>query len=734
MNIKKIAFIATALVAQIGNLFSQGTLPMFWNMDGSVTPTGFSAEQGTGNKTYSLASIVNSTPFALRLDLNNEYVQAHWSGKADTVSFYAAGTSTGASWKGEVSVDESSDGSTWSTIKTFVNDIPNKATFQFVRVKESSRYVRIFYLKKESGFNLAIDDFSVRPKAPSENPEIQVFYKQQQQINGGSVSTGNDTLIVFEVYNNGTKNDLSITGLSLSNNATQNFSILTAAPLTVASAAKKEIKIRLNRTEGGTYSAGLTIASNDADNGSFTLDFSTIKGSKSSEPIAQPNNLQVLAKAFRMSAGFDKSDAENYLILVSVGNSSDVPTDGKVYQRGEYIGTSRVLYSGSKNSGIDFDNTVANTDFQIRVFGFNGYGEFTNYLVENPLQERVTTPGLVAGNYYSTISVSKPTFIQDIYALINPHTRIFYSNYASYVIEQFESRDTTENKKIVEDLYTGFPYIYEPPFSHSIMSREHCYPQSYMTKVSDLEPVYSDLHLLYTVNQDKVNAVRSNYPLDEVSQVTSTFFGGTFGRNEKGDFCYEPRDFAKGVAARANFYACAAYNTAEFPFTLPTSNMLVNELQFQEILKKWNTDFPPTPWEIARHEYIAQASVQGNRNPFIDNPNWACYIDFSLMKHVPDGTACKFTDSIPGRVSMARTAEINVFPNPAVSEFNIDLGAFKGEAVSIYVIDYYERTLMQAQTAERNFRFNSDALASGSYLILVRSESGKTAAASLLKP
>lgn len=734
MNIKRIAFFAAALVAQLGVLFSQATLPMFWNMDGALTPTGFSAEQGTGKKTYSSATLVNSAPYALRLDATGEYVQAHWSGKADTVSFYAAGTSTGAAWKGEVTVDESGDGSTWSTVKTFVNDIPNKTTFQFVRVKESARYVRIFYSKKEFGFNLAIDDFSVRPKPPGENPEIQVFYAQKQQINGGSISTGNDTLIVFEVYNNGTKNDLSITGLSLSNNATQNFSILTATPLTVASNTKKEIEIRLNRTENGTYAAGLSIASNDADNATFTLDFSTIKGSKASEPKAQPSNLQVLAKAFRMSAGFTKSDAENYLILVSIGSSNSVPTDGKVYQRGEYIGTSRVLYSGSNNSGIDFDNTVANTEFQVRVFGFNGYGEYTNYLVENPLQELVTTPGLVAGNYYANTSVSKSTFVQDVYALINPHRRVFYSNYAAFVIEQFEARDTTDNKKIVEGFYSGFPYIYEPPFSHSVMSREHTYPQSYMTKVSDNEPVYSDLHLLFTVHQDKVNAVRSNYPLDEVVQISTTFFGGTFGRNDKGDFCYEPRDFAKGAAARANFYACAAYNTAEFPFTLPTSNMFVNELQFQETLKKWNTDFPPNPWEIARHEYVAQADVQGNRNPFIDNPDWACYIDFSLMKHVPEGTACQTTDSIPGRVSKINFAEINVFPNPAVSEFNINLDAFKGESVSIYVVDYYERTLMQAQTAERNIRFDSDDLASGSYLILVRSESGKTAVATLLKP
>ena len=162
--------------------------------------------------------------------------------------------------------------------------------------------------------------------------------------------------------------------------------------------------------------------------------------------------------------------------------------------------------------------------------------------------------------------------------------------------------------------------------------------------------------------------------------------------------------------------------------------MLVNELQYQEILKKWNKDFPPNPWEIARHEFIAQSTVQGNRNPFVDNPNWACYIDFTLMKHVADGSACQTTDSIPGLVSLPNTANITVFPNPAVSAFNIDLSEFNGESVDIFVIDYYERTVMQAQSSEKRIRLELDALASGPYLVLVRTKSGKTAASTLLKP
>ena len=735
MNIKRIAIIATAVLAQIGSVYSQGTLPMFWDMDGSTAPTGFSADQGpAGSKlVYSSAALVKSSPYALRLDYTTEYAQAFWSGKADTVSFYLAGTSTGDPWQGEVTVDESTDGSSWSTIKTFKDDIPNVTTGYFVRVKSDSRYVRIYYKAKVSGFNLAVDDFSVRPKAPSENPEIQVYYNNTQQINTGTVSTGNDTVIVFEVYNNGTKNDLTLSTLSLTGNQADDFSILTSTPLTVSSGKREEVKIKLNNAQNGTYEATLNIASNDLDNPNFKLNFSTIKGSKASEPVAQPQNLVIDAKAFRMNAGFSKSDAEHYLILVSVGTATDVPTDGKSYERGEYIGKSRVLLAGDDNANIDFDNTVANTTYHIRVFGYNGYGEYTNYLTTNPLEKTITTPGLEPGAYYGSLAPSENNFIQDLYALINPHRRIYYSNYSSNVIDQFEARDTTNSKKIVEGFYTGYQYIYEPPFSHSVMSREHCYPQSYMTKVSDNEPNYSDLHLLFTVHQDKANAVRSNYPLDEVDQVSTTFFGGTFGRNANGDYCYEPRDFAKGVAARANFYACAAYNTAEFPFTLPTSNMLVNELQYQNILKKWNKDFPPSPWEIARHEFVSQESVQGNRNPFIDNPDWACYIDFSLMKHVPAGTACA-TDSIPGSVKAPNTADIKIFPNPTVEEFNIDLTAFNHETVDIYVIDYYERTMMHETTSNEDIRLNATRLSSGTYLVLVRSKSGKTAASTLLKP
>jgi hypothetical protein len=69
-----------------------------------------------------------------------------------------------------------------------------------------------------------------------------------------------------------------------------------------------------------------------------------------------------------------------------------------------------------------------------------------------------------------------------------------------------------------------------------------------------------------------------------------------------------------------------------------------------------------------------------------------------------------------------------------VEEFNIDLTAFNHETVDIYVIDYYERTMMHETTSNEGIRLNATSLSSGTYLVLVRSKSGKTAASTLLKP
>jgi len=47
-------------------------------------------------------------------------------------------------------------------------------------------------------------------------------------------------------------------------------------------------------------------------------------------------------------------------------------------------------------------------------------------------------------------------------------------------------------------------------------------------------------------------------------------------------------------------------------------------------LLEWNRRYPPTESEIRRNKRVEQ--LQGNRNPFIDNPAWADDIWLSLCE------------------------------------------------------------------------------------------------------
>jgi len=279
-------------------------------------------------------------------------------------------------------------------------------------------------------------------------------------------------------------------------------------------------------------------------------------------------------------------------------------------------------------------------------------------------------------------------------------------------------------KKIINCFYSGFPYIYTPPFFFNTadpdyLSREHSYPYSWMPESSQDSANYSDLHILYLVHQNKVNASRSNYPFNNLKTVTVNFYGGKFGLDSAGEFAYEPRDFAKGAVARSQFYICATYNRPGKTFTIPTANDFLGTNQDQGVLKRWNLQYPPTNWEIARHEYVA--GVQNNRNPFIDNPNWACFIDFSKMQYLAGGN-CNAGNS-NSITTKKKIVGLNSYPVPATDLLNVDLSAFAGEEVILSLTDFYERTVIQTTSQSNLVQLSTKSLAAGTYLLLVQ---GKT--------
>ncbi len=245
------------------------------------------------------------------------------------------------------------------------------------------------------------------------------------------------------------------------------------------------------------------------------------------------------------------------------------------------------------------------------------------------------------GTYYNSIDTASASFVTDLHNLIYPHTRITYDNFDETNISHFVARDTTNGNKVVTCVYTGYNYVYAPPFTWVTFSREHTWCQSWMPSVNvsgfESRPEYSDQHHLFPVHQNNANGRRSNHPLGKVVNVTYQFLEGKLGTDANGHTVYEPRDSHKGDAARALLYMAICYNGENgynWTFNNLNQNILPNQSSPEApedvaLLKQWNQQDPPDNWETARNDYVY--SIQGNRNPFVDHPEYVNVIDFNTL-------------------------------------------------------------------------------------------------------
>ena len=101
--------------------------------------------------------------------------------------------------------------------------------------------------------------------------------------------------------------------------------------------------------------------------------------------------------------------------------------------------------------------------------------------------------------------------------------------------------------------------------------------------------------------------------------------GETPGNFVDGD-SFEPRDAVKGDVARMVFYMAIRYEGDDGWPDLEVNDLVGNgsapRLGRLSVLLDWNAQDPPSAFERRRNDVI-QADYQGNRNPFIDHPEWA---------------------------------------------------------------------------------------------------------------
>lgn len=219
-------------------------------------------------------------------------------------------------------------------------------------------------------------------------------------------------------------------------------------------------------------------------------------------------------------------------------------------------------------------------------------------------------------------------------------------------------------------------------------NKEHLIPQSYFNSAM---PMYSDAH--HVVPSDgKVNGWRSNYAFGVVDGTSSSPCnsgasntpcnsqnGSKKGTNKNSGYSagfsgivFEPIDEFKGDVARSFLYFATRYETQMAGFFTTASaetnppevlamfdgtNNKVFTNTFLNILLTWHQNDPVSAKEIAFNNAIY--NFQGNRNPYIDHPEYACLIWNSACNALSTPTL--------------EYATISVYPNPSNgNKVNID--------------------------------------------------------------
>ena len=254
-----------------------------------------------------------------------------------------------------------------------------------------------------------------------------------------------------------------------------------------------------------------------------------------------------------------------------------------------------------------------------------------------------TTPPEPTGYYVTTQGLTGYALKTELYNIIKGHNSQGYS--AIWSFYDSASRDTSfENDNSILDRYSENP-AGQDSFSYVAVSdqcgtysnegdcynREHSFPKSWFG--GKVEPMNSDVHHIFATD-GYVNSKRSNFPFGDVASATYTSSNGsklgsaTSSLNYSGTV-FEPIDEFKGDFARAYFYMATRYenvigswqnNTTYSDAVLNGTSNQVFENWVVGMLIQWHTNDPVSQVELNRNQ--AAFEHQGNRNPFVDHPEF----------------------------------------------------------------------------------------------------------------
>ncbi len=289
------------------------------------------------------------------------------------------------------------------------------------------------------------------------------------------------------------------------------------------------------------------------------------------------------------------------------------------------------------------------------------------------------------GYYDGTDGLTGETLRSVLHQIIDNHNSQSYGN----LHELFEDTDAKSNNT-VWDMYSDNPGG-NPPYTYHFTgsdqcgnyggegdcyNREHSWPSSWFNNGS---PMKSDLFHLYPTD-GYVNGMRSNYPFGEVQNPNWTSQNGS-KRGTMSSYGYygtvfEPIDEYKGDFARTYFYMSTRYYNEDNSWD---ENDMVDGADLKDwavdMLIDWHEADPVSDKEIDRNDAIY--SIQYNRNPYIDHPEFVDYIWGSQVVENSD------------QYSILNYQLVNAYPNPfnPVTTIGYQLPALSSVLLAVYDVN-----------------------------------------------
>tara|TARA_B100000575_G_C23143364_1_gene666248 strand:- start:6053 stop:8272 length:2220 start_codon:yes stop_codon:yes gene_type:complete len=228
-------------------------------------------------------------------------------------------------------------------------------------------------------------------------------------------------------------------------------------------------------------------------------------------------------------------------------------------------------------------------------------------------------------NYYGSCNgLNGEELKNELHNIIKNHTSYSYTTTKSILRDSDEDPNNSSNIILVYSGNSIDKFDFASNFEPDFWNREHVWPKSH----GDFDagdpfevPLYTDAHNLKPVDHS-MNTTRGEKDFDNGGEIV---FNGSIETN-----CYdtgstfEPRDEVKGDIARIIFYMDVRYEGGNNePNLVPVDGLTTYpnpQIGVLSTLLEWHEQDPPDAFERRRNDVIFE--WQGNRNPFIDYPEF----------------------------------------------------------------------------------------------------------------